>query len=92
MQLVRRDELAFAGLMAGGILVGFLWQWYSPRPVGDRLVGPALLMLVLPILFLLPMGELHFQPGLLLCGAGIGGGVVLADLWHRIRATRDAQQ
>lgn len=85
VQVAHGDQFLFAGLLAGGLLVGFLWQWYSPRPVGDRLVGPALLTVFTAVLFVLPMDELDFRPGLLLCGVGIIAGVVLTDLWHSAR-------
>jgi hypothetical protein len=65
MQLARRDQLLLAGLLPAGLLVGLLWQWYSPRPVGDWLVGPALFTVIMAILFTLPVGQLDFRPALL---------------------------
>ena len=91
MQLPRRDELLLAGLLTAGVLVGILWQWYSPRAVGDRLLWPALSTAGAAILFVLPGGETHFRPALLLFGVGIVTGVVLTDLWHPTRGqSRDA--
>lgn len=84
VQVARRDQLLFAGFLAAGLLVGVLWQWYSPRPVGDRLVLPALFTVMAAFLFALP-GELVFRPALLLCGVGIIAGLVLTDLRQTAR-------
>jgi len=100
MPLGYGDQVLLAALTFGGVLIGVPWQWYSPRPVGDRLVRPAFLMLLSPILFLLPTGEwsdgssseVHFRPGFLMLGAGIVAGVVLIDLWQRHRAPGEVLQ
>jgi len=85
VQVARQDQLLFAAFLAAGLLVGVLWQWYSPRPVGDRLVFPALFTVVAAVLFVLPSDEVVFRPALLLGGVGIIAGVVLTDLWHTAR-------
>jgi hypothetical protein len=82
--VARRDQLVFAAFLAAGLLVGLLWQWYSPRSVGDRLVWPALCTVMAAFLFALP-GELVFRPALLLCGVGIIAGVVLTNLRQTAR-------
>jgi hypothetical protein len=100
MPLGYGDQVLLAALTFGGVLVGVLWQWYSPRPIGNRLVAPAFVILLSPILFLLPTGEwsdgssteLHFRPGFLMFGAGIVAGVVLMDLWQRYRSAGEPEQ
>jgi hypothetical protein len=91
MPLGSRDEMLLAALAIGGVLIGALWQWYSPRPIGYRLVLPALLFLLSPVVLLVPLGEVRFQPGLLIFGANIVAGVVLVDVWQRNRALGAAQ-
>jgi hypothetical protein len=82
----RDDQLWTAGLVAAGILTGLLWQWYSPRHIGDRLIGPALAVAAIPILTALLPGEMTFRPWTLEAFVGVGAGVVLADMWQRSRA------
>lgn len=80
------DRLLFAGLLAGGLLLGVFWQCYSPRPLGERLVLPALLTAIAAVLLALPMGgEPAVRPSQLLCGVGIVSGLVLTDFWQSAR-------
>ncbi len=88
MPVARRDDLQVAGLLAISVVVGMLWQWYSPRAVGDRLIGPALAVAALPILTIFMPGETIFRPWSLMALVGLGAGVVIADMWQRIHAGR----
>lgn len=86
--MARHDDLEMAGLVAISIVVGMLWQWYSPRAVGDRLIGPALAVAAVPILTIFVPGETIFRPWTLLAIVRLGAGVVIADMSQRIRASR----
>jgi hypothetical protein len=88
MPIARRDDLQVAGLLAISVVVGMLWQWYSPRAVGDRLIGPALAVAALPILTIFMPGETTCRPWSLIALVGLGAGVVIADMWQRIHASR----
>jgi hypothetical protein len=82
------DRLPTAGVLAISIVIGLLWQWYSPRAIGDRLIGPALVVAAIPILTVLMPEEMTFRPWTLLAMMGVGAGVVIADMWQRIRTSR----
>jgi hypothetical protein len=86
----RRDQLWMAGLTAVGIVTGALWQWYSPRNLGDRLIVPASGVIALPIIAVIAAGEMSYSAWILQAGLGVVAGVVVGDRWQRIREGREA--
>ncbi|GAA1573849.1 hypothetical protein GCM10009789_29190 [Kribbella sancticallisti] len=50
------------GLALGGCLVGALWQWYSPRPLVERLYNPAGFAMAFAVVFMLPFDLVDKSP------------------------------
>jgi hypothetical protein len=83
----RTTQLWYGGLGLAGVLVGLLWQWFSPRPLVDRLFIAAGGFLLVCVFLLLPLGgEWHEQRSVLYFCLGTAVGLVLAAWWQRARA------
>jgi hypothetical protein len=83
----RTAQLWYGGLGLAGVLAGVLWQWFSPRPLADRLFIAAAGFVLLCAFLLLPLGGEWRQDryGLYFCLGAIAG-LVLASWWQRVRA------
>jgi hypothetical protein len=87
-QISLSEQRWIGALILGGIAVGVLWQWFSPRNLADRLALPAGTMILAGIFFLLPIGdEPTFQmPYPLWFAGGLLAGLVLTTGWQQLRA------
>jgi hypothetical protein len=88
----RTTQLWYGGLGLGGVLVGLLWQWFSPRDLAERLLVAGGTFLVLCLLLLLPIGgELRQDQYVLYFCLGTVAGLVLASWYQKARSTPEEQ-
>ena len=90
LMMPRSDELRSAALIALGVTAGALWQWYSPRPIGDRLVYAPAMLALLPLVLLLVPGDWTFRPWTAEVLLAIAAGVVMIDVVQRRVVRRTA--
>jgi hypothetical protein len=87
--LISQSERLGSGcLVLVGLLGGWLWQWYSPRDLAQRLVFPAGASVLLAVIFMVPGGELtHHGPTYAYWfPLGLIAGLVLTTRWQQLRA------
>jgi hypothetical protein len=84
----RSDQLWFGGLILCGVVVGVLWQWFSPRNLAERLALPAGALVLAGIFFVVPIaGEVSVRPAYpLWFGGGVLAGLVLTTRWQQLHA------
>ncbi|TCO44445.1 hypothetical protein EV646_110159 [Kribbella antiqua] len=90
--VARTTQFWYGGLGLAGVLVGVLWQWFSPRELAERLLLAGGAFPVVCVLFLLPVDETHEDRYALYFCLGIVAGLVLATWWQRVRAAKSAGQ
>lgn len=79
--------LGMAALL--GVTIGVLWGCFDPRDLSDRLALPALAMIVVGVLFLLPIGTDPLTPGplpVILYDLGLIAGLIIATWWTAFRS------
>jgi zinc transporter ZupT len=82
----RAQQLWMGGLGLAGVLVGMIWQWFSPRQLADRLALAAGAFVVVAILMLVPLaGEWTRHDQQLSFGLGVISGLVIANWWKLMR-------
>ena len=88
----RTDQLWFGSLGLAGVVVGALWQWFSPRPLAERFLLAAAVFPLGCIFILLPLGgEWVARQHILFSGLGMAAGLVLTTWWQRVRAARSTE-
>ncbi|WP_460664918.1 hypothetical protein [Kribbella swartbergensis] len=86
-------ELWYGGLGLAGVLVGVLWQWFSPRDLAERLLLAGAAFSLFCVLLVLPIdGELREDQYVLYFGLGTVTGLVLATWWERARSIKTGEQ
>jgi hypothetical protein len=83
----RSEQLWLGGLGLAGVVAGVLWQLYSPRDLGERLLFAAGVFVLISILLLVPVGgEVVEADRSLFVWIGVISGLVIATRFTRREA------
>ena len=93
-ELVDQTTQVWYGVLGlAGVLIGLLWQWFSPRDLAERLALAGGGFLILCVFCLLPIaGEMRENRYELVFGVGIVAGLVLTTWWQNVRSPDPAEQ
>lgn len=82
------ERLGSGCLVLAGVLAGWLWQWYSPRDLAERLAFPAGVTVLLAVVFMVPGGDLtsHGPDYAYWFPLASIAGLVLTTRWQQLRA------
>ena len=67
-------------------MLGLLWQLFWRRDLADRLIAPALLLIVGGFVPLI-LDQVEFTPAAMYALVTVTAGLIVAEQWHRRRET-----
>lgn len=83
---VGHQGLVFAAATVLGLVLGLLWQLFWRRDLADRLIAPALLLIVGGFVPLI-LDQVEFTPAAMYALVTVTAGLIVAEQWHRRRET-----